>query len=154
MSNFDINAYIQAMMQMAQQQQQGRLQSQREQMSGRHLDMSGNDVQASSPWNGPLKFNRTAADVAPEDIARSQGSTAENQWSRGFTGSQPPAMTNAAGAMQASPPPFQISPESSAMVHGYGVPPPSFVPPKPAMPRRGSSFGFGATASPKPGFGF
>lgn len=158
---FDINAYIQTMMQMAHQQQQGRLQQQREASGGRHLDMSGNDIQQSNPFGGPMHFNQSASDLSPQALAQSQGSTAMNQWNFGMQGSRPPTESNSAAAMHASPQPFQISPESAALVHGYGNPAmqPSGLPQLPTNPQMlqrqplqkapmgspmGRSFSFGA----------
>lgn len=86
MATFDINQYIQAMLQLSQQQQQGRLQNNRESMSGRHLGMGGGDMTEANPTGdarnpfGSGFFNSSAAQMSPEARLASQGNNAMNQW--------------------------------------------------------------------------
>lgn len=128
---FDIQAYIQAMQQIAIAQQQTRLQAQREQQSGQHFGMSGGNInpqtgrEAGNPFDTGF-FQSGAAQLNPEAAMRSQGDSAVNQWNHPgqFGWASPPNETKAEGAANASRPPFQISPESSALVHGYTAPPP------------------------------
>lgn len=173
---------------------QGRLRLQGQQTFGRHLGIGGAEVTPENPQGhaagDPFSngfFNNTASQLSPEARIASQGNNAFNQWGREgeLQGVDRRALDQAntatwadhrnpapydpvAGAFGASPQPFQISPQSSALVHGYGTPPPS----GPQMPngfqgqpmpgqakRKGVAFNFmggGASpmGSPRKGFSF
>lgn len=142
------------MLQIAQMQQQTRQQGMREQQSGQHFGMSGGNInpqtgrEAGNPFDTGF-FQSGAASLNPQQIAQSQHGGAVNMWNNPgmFPGHGPSPMSQAEGAAGASPAPFQISPESSALVHGYKpqMDPYAAGPMRKAMPmnpRQGKSFGF------------
>lgn len=93
-------------------------------------------------------FNQSAGNLDHVDprIAQSQGGTAMNQLVNPiqYPGMIPPTMSNAQAAAQASPSPFQISPESQGLVHGY--PNQQSMMPRPKAQSM--------SGSPRPGFSF
>jgi hypothetical protein len=183
---FDMAAMLAAFAQMQQAQQAGALAQQQNYFT--NTDPLGATARSNSrpmgltsgsEWSGMFGDNAASA-MSPEARMASQGNSATNQWASmgqnpgvdpyvlqglnqqvGQQRAQNPMPTpNYAGAAaNASPAPFQISPDSQDMISrfnafGSAAPRGQREVRKGIAKRKGASFGMQATGNPRPGYRF
>lgn len=152
---------------LAQQQAQSQMRQQtgREQQGGLHRDMSGNPIDATnhagsltgeSQWRGMFPGapgNVTAQVPQAQPVAPPAQPYSSQPGGLGFSGPMIHPQYGAGEAITNMP---QMQQEYQDFYRPGGAQPYMAGLPQPAQQKKktGASFGFGATASPRPGFGF